>query len=450
MALWVLGRPPEKCDPTERWVAHHLSQLTDDWVICWGYRYGANGNVTPDREGDFVVQGPSGHVCTIEVKSGRMRHYALSGCWEHADGDNPADQVHAQGRGMIALLADVAGDGSKVPYVHSALALPNVDFVEGDRFRGQLSRDRLLGKFDCQHFPGWWERHVACHPLWIGGAAARQVFLGSVAAAGAPRAMRHFIGETDAIINRQLETESAILDLVAGNRQLLVHGGCGSGKTFMAVEQARRWAERGDGERVLLLCYNLPLAEQLAEVFQRRPTPRGEVVVKSWEALAEDLLRIERIPLAAPAEPEAKKTYFTNEVPGMLAMLLDDGRLVPQFDALVVDEGQDHDTRLPDNLGRTDLAGWWSFYLRLLHQAEAAPIAVFYDPAQRPRFRDPAGFDVRVLGALFSQPAHLRLPRALRYTRPIHEYLVGSRQRWRSRTCSCSAPVLHCRKARRL
>jgi hypothetical protein len=68
-------------------------------------------------------------------------------------------------------------------------------------------------------------------------------------------------------------------------------------------------------------------------------------------------------------------------------------------------------------------AGWWSIYLALLHGGGTAPVAAFYDPAQRPAFRDRERFAIENLAAMLSQPAHARLPRAVRYTRPVYDYL---------------------------
>jgi hypothetical protein len=50
-------------------------------------------------------------------------------------------------------------------------------------------------------------------------------------------------------------------------------------------------------------------------------------------------------------------------------------------------------------------------------------MALFYDQAQRPPFRGSGGFDVRRIAEQLSQPAFARLPHALRYTRPVFEFL---------------------------
>jgi hypothetical protein len=426
MALWILGQPAEMTNAGEMAVADHLSRLNDDWVICWGFRYGPEGGTDTEREGDFLIQGPTGHIAVIEVKAGKLRQFALTGFWEHAHGDNPAVQLLDELNGVLRRLRRVCG--APHPLVHHALALPNVTLVQGDRFLGQLSRANLIEQGDLEKFGEWWTQHVRSRHLSVPAPAARDMFMRTFASGATPKAMRFFVNETDKLILRQLEAESGVLDLVAGNRQLLVAGGCGCGKTFLALEQARRWAEQGAGRRVLLLCYNLPLAEQLRQLAERRRPARGEIVVHSWESIAAECLASASIALQAPEEFNARRAYYSVEVPGYLLTLLDDGALSPAFDALVVDEGQDHDTRLPAVLGRPELPGWWAFYRALLREGAAAQVAVFYDQAQRPRFRAAEDFQPTALATAFSQPAWVRLERSLRYTRPVFQFLAALRR----------------------
>lgn len=432
-----MNRPESAAHPAEAWVAENLSRLNDDWVVVWGFRYGPEGGNGTEREGDFLVQSPTGHICVFEVKSSRLRHFVLTGYWEHDPHDNPVEQLHDELQGVLRRLRDAAG-GLVHPLVHHALALTEVQLGEGAILQGELARAHLADRSDLQAFTKWWSQHVEPRHLLVRGRPARELFLKAFGEGATLKAMRFFIKETDKLLLRQMEAESGLLDQLKDNAQLLIEGACGSGKTFLALEQARRWAEgegadesRKDaasaGRRVLLMCFNLPLAEQLRQLVERRKPKRGEIVVRSWEALAAECLREAEIAIEPPTSVEEKRRYFMEEIPGYLLALLDEGKLKPAYDALVVDEGQDHDTQLPSVLGRPELPGWWVFYFALLRGGAAAPITVVYDRAQRPRFRDAGGFDPAVLLRVFSQPARVRLVQALRYTRPVLQYLQGLR-----------------------
>jgi hypothetical protein len=73
MARWIYQRPIDCCDPTELIVAKRLALLSDEWVIRWGFYYNT------DREGDFLILGPTGGVLVLEVKSGELRKLSTTG-----------------------------------------------------------------------------------------------------------------------------------------------------------------------------------------------------------------------------------------------------------------------------------------------------------------------------------------------------------------------------------
>ena len=91
-----------------------------------------------------------------------------------------------------------------------------------------------------------------------------------------------------------------------------------------------------------------------------------------------------------------------------------DELIIPRFDALVVDEAQDHDTCWPGSESDTTDSGWWEIYWKLLRQNTDARMAIFYDKVQKPLFRQKKRFETtRVLKRL-SQPVHLKLLFTLR------------------------------------
>ena len=70
------------------------------------------------------------------------------------------------------------------------------------------------------------------------------------------------------------EHQAVILDAIRLLNRIEVRGGAGSGKTFLAMEQARRLA--GRGQRVALVCYSHGLASYLDRIcatWPRRQRP---------------------------------------------------------------------------------------------------------------------------------------------------------------------------------
>jgi len=57
------------------------------------------------------------------------------------------------------------------------------------------------------------------------------------------------------------ENQMQVLRFIQGHRRALIEGCAGSGKTMLAIEKARMLASQGF--KVLLLCFNAPLADFL-------------------------------------------------------------------------------------------------------------------------------------------------------------------------------------------
>jgi hypothetical protein len=95
----------------------------------------------------------------------------------------------------------------------------------------------------------------------------------------------------------------------------------------------------------------------------------------------------------------------------------------PRFDALVVDEAQDHDTCWPGSECDNTDSGWWEVYWKLLRERTGARMAIFYDQAQRPLFRQRERFEARRILKRLSQPVQLNLLFTLRYSLPVFRFL---------------------------
>lgn len=281
MAKWIYNRPYEFCGPAELDVARVLAKLGDGWTIRWGFYYDT------DREGDFLVIGPTGGVLVLEVKGGQLRKLDTTGRWEGPEQDHPLMQLSAEWKAVIQRMESFA-DGRKIPFVAKALCLPEITIDPTmTEFRG-IPRQLIVDRRDLADFATTWHRQLFDKNLPI-TSDARKVFMEAYAADVAPKALKHFVSETDRILLRHLQGDYGILEMLDGNRQLFVEGGPGTGKTWLALEQAYRFAESAGGQRVLLLCYNLALAGLLSDLVAKRKPQRGEVVVRSWEGLAKDL-----------------------------------------------------------------------------------------------------------------------------------------------------------------
>lgn len=163
------------------------------------------------------------------------------------------------------------------------------------------------------------------------------------------------------------EHQSVILDAIRLLNRVEVRGGAGSGKTFLAMEQARRLAR--DGQRVALVCYSHGLASYLERITGAWPRRQRPAYVGEFHDLGKTW--------GAPEGPdESLRTedtvqFWEHDLPAQMAELA--AQLAPgqRFDAIVVDEAQDF------------ADAWWDPLLGALKDDERGGLYVFTDEGQR-------------------------------------------------------------------
>lgn len=423
MPIWYRNRPPELTNPTELCVAEVLDHLSKDWHICWGYYYQNDIDAQNAREGDFIILGPRGQILVLEVKSGQNRQFLITGRWEGShDGDNPLEQLNAEWKEVLKKV-QLESDFNSDPYVARALCMPNLNRTGIERLAPQFGQALLVTQKELETFESWWREHIEKHenrcPKPI------LVFQKAIVPHLKPAAPDIFIKETDRLFDRYRSSESEFLEMLNENRQWIVEGGPGTGKTFLALQRAQQLAETQlpGGARVLFLCYNLILADQLTQIVSQLKLKRGSIEVKSWQALIEDILGRADLHLDPPTERDALFRYYEEEIPEYVCTILKEKPPIPQYDALIVDEAQDHDTVFLGSQHNNPL-GWWSWYFALIKDGLKAPIALFLDLAQRPSFRETSRFSLQHLRDGLPTATHVRLRRVLRYTRQVHGYLA--------------------------
>ena len=163
------------------------------------------------------------------------------------------------------------------------------------------------------------------------------------------------------------EAQYNVLDVARRIPRIEVIGGPGTGKTWLAIEQARRWSS--EGQRVALVCYSRGLSTWIARRVSHWPKAlRRNVRVRTYHALG--------VEWGVEIGNARDQEYWDVTMPAQMTEL---ARALPdeqRFDALIVDEAQD----CPD--------AWWPSLLASLRDPEKGRIAVFADEQQRIFDRD--------------------------------------------------------------
>lgn len=130
-------------------------------------------------------------------------------------------------------------------------------------------------------------------------------------------------------IKRFTEEQFNALDWMSDNERVLFSGLAGTGKTFLAVEAARR--AEANGERVLLVCFNKLLGAWLAD----------ELKARKLESTAGTLHQL-ILKLTGDKVPEYSDSRYWNEfLPQQATDCLLEADQMEQYDLLIVDEAQD-------------------------------------------------------------------------------------------------------------
>ncbi len=143
------------------------------------------------------------------------------------------------------------------------------------------------------------------------------------------------------------------------NRRVCVTGAAGTGKTRLATAWARRALLRG--ERVLLTCFNIPLAEAL----RSRLGESDRLRIGAFHEVALDL---EGMPALDIPDDADRQWWDTVEICHLLAHWHE---VSEQFDTIVVDEAQDFSPT------------WLDLLTRLLDADGARRLLLLADESQR-------------------------------------------------------------------
>ncbi|MGO8546123.1 NERD domain-containing protein [Rhizobium ruizarguesonis] len=184
--------------------------------------------------------------------------------------------------------------------------------------------------------------------------------------------LRVSVDSTAETLERLTRQQLQVLRAFDGNPRAIIEGVAGSGKTLLAIQRARSFAQAR--RAVLFTCFNSELAKWIREEMADDLVENGgKIMVQNFHRLASDLCKqaeIEFVPNVADAS-----RWWDEKAPDLLAEaameIYSEG---PPFDALVVDEAQDFSP------------GWWDALDYLCDRTN--PTWAFLDKAQSLR-REP-------------------------------------------------------------
>lgn len=362
-----------------------MSGLDDTWLIIPSVPIVDHG----DAEIDLLLVSPSQGVVLVEVKGGAVR--LIDGDWYQYDRklskSPPAQAVRAK-YALIKRLKSARVDTEGL-FVNHVVALPDVGSVPKEGLGPDAPASIVLAK------PELLDPSAAIKRLGV----PDHVPVPNERLERFVRAIRPSVelaagdGGVMHATSRQLDaTTRAVMAAVRGmdsQQRVLVTGGAGTGKTWLAIDWAKRAVERG--ERTLVVCFNKPIGEFLHRRLRSTPATVG-----TYHDVAVRLLEPHGFRVGENPEPE----YWDKIPTASLAFHAD--KIGQPFDTLIIDEGQDIKPH------------WLESLERLLDPAGPQRVLMVADPSQAIYDRD------------WTPPPNMvtnRLEHNLRNSRPIASFV---------------------------
>jgi hypothetical protein len=330
----LIPEHPHFEDESEQVVWEALrSQLRDGDVLLHGVRFTdpTHGEV----EIDLLILMPDCGAAVIEVKGGHVTF--TQGEWRQSDASG-SRQIHPviQARnGVYALKRYLEAQPSWSRGALRAgwlLAFPYLTVTGA--MGPEARRDLILGREELPEVAA-----ITYDRLWSPEFQTPLPADGWVEAAldlllGAPDSEREILARTEARLRHSDEltaTHANLLSIVRNNPRIEITGSAGTGKTWLAIEQARRWAQMG--ERVCFVSYGRGVAEMARRAIERLPSSQRPAYVGTFHQLG-----YQWGVHPGPAEPD---DFWTADAPARMSAAAQGLEASSRFTAFVIDEAQD-------------------------------------------------------------------------------------------------------------
>jgi hypothetical protein len=346
-----------------------LEQLQPDDIVIPGQRVTDH---LKDHEVDFVVAIEGAGIVCLEVKGGEVWHDGAGWCQIRGGKHVDIEPVRQAREACYALRDYIESDPrwtqGRLRWDH-VVVLPNTQLPD-DFALPECPRWKIIDRTDLPKLV-----HKLHHilirqelPRPLLAQDGIQQLTTALSGRGLPQrdVVARALANEDAA-DALTEHQGVILDAIRLIHRVEVRGGAGSGKTFLAMEQARRLAQQG--QRVALVCYSHGLASYLERITAAWPRKQRPAYVGEFHALG--------VLWGAPEGPdESVRTdetvqFWEHDLPLQMADLATQLEPGHRFDSIVVDEAQDF------------ADAWWDPLLAALKDDESGGLYVFTDEGQR-------------------------------------------------------------------
>ena len=324
-----------KNDPmTKDWVVFHSLGIENHQTVVFG-------------EIDFLVAASNQGVFALEVKGGRIRRE--DGVWiytdkygvEHEKVRGPFEQAS---EGMYSVKEELKKRSPRSS-VKNALCgygvmFPDIEYINTDI---DVSQEQVFDKRDGQFVGRYIKRLADYNKEKFKNKKVFVVYPSSDDIDDIVNVLRRDFDKAVPLSTKIEYSENSIIKLteeqyrcidgLRSNKRCLINGAAGTGKTILAIKNAKESV--ADGKKVGFFCYNLLLEKEL-----RRHFENSDIVpqyVGSLTKYIEDLLTTAGI--VDISKVTDYKQFYSDELPSLALDYLEKNPI--KFDKIILDEAQD-------------------------------------------------------------------------------------------------------------
>jgi len=365
----------------ERKVFYALKDLlSDDYTVIHSlsvYQKISRKGPLRDGEIDFLIIHPEKGMLAIEVKGGGIEIDSEAGEWFSTDYHGVKNQIknpYEQSKKHIYTLSREIENHEDLrrfnyPFGH-AVWFPDLDLTNQNLGLSLQLQNITFGKTDITRIvnaiPQMFRNALGEKPKKVPTTEGVEELIRFYAPSRKISiTLSSKIENEKEVLFEATKSQYKILSLIERFPRVSISGAAGCGKTFIALEKARRISESDPEKKVLLVCFNRALAQSL----QQMNPSHGQIDIFHFHGLCTEFCKRAHFDIPKPDPHGDPKVFFRNELPDCLLDSLEE--VADRYDALIVDEGQD----FQDN--------WWLPLQELLNDPEEGMFYIFFDDNQK-------------------------------------------------------------------
>lgn len=316
-------------------------KLPKDYTVFYSFKYMDCEEIegVPNvREADFVILNPYLGFLTVEVKQGEIIYE--NGTWYEFKNDsyekmhkNPLEQAQS----AMYAIKDMYYQKEKRRFplnIRYGVAFPESSSIAGN-LPADLHKDSIFLNNDLENLEPKIIR------LFSGKSATAENHAAAVLIDKILNPKFNTIAKLEEKIERfntcakkvLTDEQERILDETELCRRKIFYGAAGTGKTFIAMEKAKRLAD--ENKKVFLTCYNKNLANCEFKKLGDR------VTALNFHNYIEKVLKENNYNICEPEDYSEKDKFFKIELPTLAYDYYCELEESKKFDSIVLDEGQD-------------------------------------------------------------------------------------------------------------